>query len=148
MDSHTWSRFKKIYFKVLILLTFIYLFVLFCAVKLSKHIRWAQQRGQDLLPPVNWCFCWFFLHCSIFPPLLWWHNRIWPSDRSFRSVAMVLVLPSVAWPRSGAVKGTPPEPWLPLTWTTALLPITSRTCPLLLVPSGRVRWTISAYLGN
>lgn len=35
-----------------------------------------------------------------------------------------------------------------LTWTTALLPITSRTCPLLFVPSGRVRWTISAYLGN
>lgn len=35
-----------------------------------------------------------------------------------------------------------------LTCTTALVPITSRTCPLLLVPSGSVRWTISAYLGN
>ena len=34
------------------------------------------------------------------------------------------------------------------TWTTALEPVTSRTCPLLLVPSGSVRWTISAYLGN
>lgn len=49
---------------------------------------------------------------------------------------------------------TPPEARLDLnishrgTCTTALEPFTSRTSPLLLVPSGRVRWTISAYLGN
>lgn len=35
-----------------------------------------------------------------------------------------------------------------LTCTTALVPITSSTWPLLLVPSGKVRCTISAYLGN
>lgn len=34
------------------------------------------------------------------------------------------------------------------TCTTALEPFTSSTCPLLWVPSGSVRWTISAYLGN
>lgn len=34
------------------------------------------------------------------------------------------------------------------TCTTALEPVTSSTWPLLLVPSGSVRWTISAYLGN
>lgn len=39
-------------------------------------------------------------------------------------------------------------PKIPLTCTTALVPITSSTCPLLRVPSGKVRWTISAYLGN
>ena len=35
-----------------------------------------------------------------------------------------------------------------LTWTTALLPVTSNTCPLRLLPSGNVSVTISAYLGN
>ena len=34
------------------------------------------------------------------------------------------------------------------TWTTALLPLTSSTCPLRFVPLGRVRLTISANLGN
>lgn len=38
--------------------------------------------------------------------------------------------------------------WDESTCTTALEPVTSSTCPLLLVPSGSVRWTISAYLGN
>lgn len=35
-----------------------------------------------------------------------------------------------------------------LTWTTALEPITSRTCPLRLVPLGSIKLTISAYWAN
>lgn len=34
------------------------------------------------------------------------------------------------------------------TWTTALEPLTSRTCPLRFDPSDNVSVTISAYLGN
>jgi hypothetical protein len=36
--------------------------------------------------------------------------------------------------------------WEKCTWTTALLPLISRTCPLLTVPSPRTTFTISAYL--
>lgn len=52
-------------------------------------------------------------------------------------------------PRSTHTSPVPPRPRRPvLTWTMALEPITSRTCPLRLVPLGSMKLTISAYWAN
>lgn len=58
-------------------------------------------------------------------------------------------------PRPCSTRVSPVPPWplslCPppgLTWTMALEPMTSRTCPLRLVPLGSMKFTISAYWAN